>query len=198
MRLFNLKQSAWRQYKKHESISNKKNFYRLAKTVRNSIFAYRKAQEENILFIGSLKKFYNYDRSRMGPLASIGTIKDTNGLLVENDLDKAELFNNFFPSVYISDDDNAPPFDNRTNFIMPSPTFTRADVKKALSESKNSPSCVPDECPPLLLKKFHELCEPLCDIFKMSFVQGYVPAAWKVAHVTPINKRKGSVLDIIY
>ena len=196
MRLINLKQSAWRQYKKHKSISNKKIFYRLAKTVKNSIFAYRKVKEENILLSGSIKKFYNYARSRMGPLTSIGPIKDTNGLLVENDLDKAELFNDFFHSVYISDDDNAPPFENRTNVIMPTPTFTRADVKRALSESKNSSSCGPDGCPPLLLKKFPELCEPLCDIFNMSLVQGYVPAAWKVAHVTPIYKGKGSVLDI--
>ena len=66
----------------------------------------------------------------MGLLTSISPIKDTNGLLVENDLDKAELFNNFFHSVYISDDDNAPPFDNRTNVIMPTPTFTIVDVKK--------------------------------------------------------------------
>ena len=133
----------------------------------------------------------------MGPLTSIGPMKDTNGLLVENDLDKAELFNNFFHSVYISDDDNAPPFENRTNVIMPTPTFTRTDVKRALSESKNSSSCGPDGCPPLLLKKFPELCEPLCDIFNMSLVQGYVPAAWKVAHVTSIYKGKRSVLDII-
>ena len=133
MRLIILKQSAWGNIKKHKSISNKRIVYRLAKTVRNSIFAYRKAQEENILLSGSITKFYSYARSCMVPLTSIGPIKDTNGLLVENDVDKAELFNNFFLSVYVSDDDNAPPFDNRTNVIKPSPTFTRADVKKALS-----------------------------------------------------------------
>ena len=97
----------------------------------------------------------------MSPLTNIGPIKDINGLLVENDLDKAEFFNNFFHSVYISDDDNATPFDNRTNVIMPTPTFTSANVKKALSEYKNSLSCGPDECPPLFLKKFPKLCEPL-------------------------------------
>ena len=60
---------------------------------------------------------------------------------------------------------------------MPTSIFTKEDVKKALSESKNSPSCGPDECLSLLLKKFPELCEPLCDIFNLSLVQGYVPAA---------------------
>ena len=145
----------------------------------------------NIMRLINLKQFYNYDRSRMGLLTSIGPIKDTNGLLVENDLVKAELFNNFFHSVYVSNDDNA------THVIMPTPTFIGADVKKALSESKNSPSCGPDGYPPLLLKKFPELYELMCDIFNMSLVQGYVPAAWKVAHVTPIYKEKWSVLDII-
>ena len=132
----------------------------------------------------------------MSSLTSIDPKKDTNGLFVENDLNKAELVNNFFHSVYISNNDNAPPFDNRTNVIMPTPTFTKADVKKALSESKNSSLCGPDGCPPLFLKKYPELCEPLSDIFNMPLVQGYVPAAWKVAHVTPIYKGKGSVLDI--
>ena len=37
----------------------------------------------------------------MGPLTNIGPIKDTNHLFVENNLDKAELFNNVFHSVYI-------------------------------------------------------------------------------------------------
>ena len=127
----------------------------------------------------------------MGPLTSIGPIKATNGLLVENDLDKAELFNNFFHSVYISDDDNAPPFENRTNVIMPTPTFTRADVKKALSESKKSPSCGPDGCPPLLLKKFPELCETLCDIFNMFLVQGYVSRQGKLLTLHRFVKGKG-------
>ena len=76
--------------------------------------------------------FAMYARSRMSPLTSIGPTKDTKGLLVKNDVNKAESVNNFFHSVYISNDDNATTFDNRTNVIMPTPTFTKADVKSPL------------------------------------------------------------------
>ena len=48
----------------------------------------------------------------------------------------------------------------------------------------------------IFLKKFPELCVPLCDLFNMSIQQGIVPKAWKIANVIPIFKGKGSALDV--
>jgi hypothetical protein len=96
----------------------------------------------------------------------------------------------------INDDNNSPVFGKRTNSVLPTPIFTPPEVRKVLAESNSSSSCGPDGCPPIILKKFPELCTPLCDLFNMSLQQGSVPKAWKVAKVIPIYKGKGSALDV--
>ena len=45
------------RYKKHKGIANGKIFYRLAKTVKYSIFAHRKAVGQKIFLSGSKKIF---------------------------------------------------------------------------------------------------------------------------------------------
>jgi hypothetical protein len=79
---------------------------------------------------------------------------------------------------------------------MTTPSFSPSEVRKALIDSKNSSSCGPDGCSSLFLKKFPELCLPLCDLFNMSIQQGQVPKAWKIANIIPIFKGKGSRLDV--
>ena len=175
---------------------NREIFYRLAKTVRSSICAFRNAQEENILVNGSIKKFFNYARSRMHPSHRIGPIKHPDGTTTINNTERADLFNNFFYSVFVPNDGNSPLFRPRTDKAMPTPIFSVTDIRKSLTASSTSISCGPDGIPPLLLKKFPELCFPLCDLFNMSLQQGCVPKAWKTANIVPIYKGKGSTLEV--
>ena len=79
---------------------------------------------------------------------------------------------------------------------MPTPIISVTDIRKSLTASSTSISCGPDGIPPLLLKKFSELCSPLCDLFNMSLQQGCVPKAWKTAKIVPIYKGKGSTLKV--
>ena len=184
------------RYKEHKGIANRKIFYRLAKTVQYSIFAHRKAVEEKILLSGSIKNFFNYSMSRLHPFVSTGPIKDNTNNLINCDLGKAELFSEFFRSVYTLDDNCSPIFANRTYSVMPNPIFTVADVKRALMETKSSNSCDSDGVPPLFLKMSLELSEPLCNLFNMSIQQGCVPKVWKIAKVIPIFEGKGSMLEV--
>ena len=79
LRLFKYKRSAWRRYSKHECADNRKICYRLAKTARSNINAFRNAQEENISVSDSIKKCFNYARSRMYPSYRIGSSKHPEG-----------------------------------------------------------------------------------------------------------------------
>ena len=79
---------------------------------------------------------------------------------------------------------------------MPTPIFSVTDTRKSLSVSSTSISCGPDGVPPLHLKKFPELCSPLCNLFNMSLQQGYVPKTWKTENIVPIYKGKGSTLEV--
>ena len=79
---------------------------------------------------------------------------------------------------------------------MPTPIFSVTDTRKSLSVSSTSISCGPYGVPPLHLKKFPELCSPLCNLFNMSLQQGYVPKTWKTEKIVPIYKGKGSTLEV--
>ena len=98
----------------------------------------------------------------------IGLLKRPDGTTKINDTERADLFNNFFHSVFVRDDGNSPPFCPRTDKAMPTPIFSVGDIRKCLSAFSSSISDDSDGIPHLLLKKFPELCSPLCDLFNMS------------------------------
>ena len=100
LHLIKLKKVSWMRYKKHRGIASRKIFYRLVKTLKYSIFAHRKAVEKKILLSGSIKNFFNYSKFRLHPFVNIGPIKDNTNNLIDCDFGKAELFSEFFHSVY--------------------------------------------------------------------------------------------------
>ena len=157
MRLIKLKREAWKFYKKYKSARNRKTFYRLAKTLKSSIMAFRNARKEQILLNGSIKQFFAYTRLRMCTISKIGPINNSCGHLVTDDSDKAEAFNDFFYSVYTHDDGTIPVFNKRTESIMPTPVLSVDEVRRVLMESTSSYACGPDGTPPVFLKKFPEL-----------------------------------------
>ena len=89
----------------------------------------------------------------MHPSYRIGPIKRPDGTTTINDTERADLFNNFFHSVFAPDDGNSSPFCPRTDKAMPTPIFSVTNIRKSLSASSSSISCGPDGIPPLLLKK---------------------------------------------
>ena len=196
LRLIKYKRSVRRRYSKNKCADNRQIFYRLAKTVRSSINAFRNAQEENILVSGSIKKFFNCARSRMHPSHRIGPIKRPDGTTTLNDTERAGLFNKFVHIVFAPDDGNSPLFRFRTDRAMLTPIFSVTDIRKSLTASSTSVSYGPDGIFPLFLKKFPKLCSPLCDLFNMSLQQGCVPKAWKTAYIVQIYKGKGSTLEV--
>ena len=76
--------------------------------MRSSINTFKKAQEENILVSGPIKKFFNNVRSRMHP-SCIGLLEGPDSTTTINDTERADLFDDIFQSVFIPNDSNAPP-----------------------------------------------------------------------------------------
>jgi hypothetical protein len=195
-RLIRMKKAAWSTFKKYRRETDKKNFRDLAKLVRSRIYCFRKEREESILRSASVKKFYAYVAERMKPNTRTGPLCDNLGTSITCDLDKAEAFNNFFHSVFTVDNNIMPDFAQRTAVNMDMTPFVPDEVRTVLKEASNSSACGPDGCPSKFLKKFPELCVPLCNLFNMSMSQQAVPQAWKLANVIPVYKGKGSKLDV--
>ena len=56
-------------------------------------------------------------------MSTINTFRDLNGQLITNDIDKAEIFNNFFHSVFTVNDKQMPDFTCRNDALMKMPQF---------------------------------------------------------------------------
>ena len=127
-------------------------------------------------------------------MSTINTSCDLNDQLIASDIDKAEAFNNFFHTVFTINDKQLLDFPHFTDALMEMPRFTTAEVRDAILASKSSYSCGPEGCQSKFLKLFPELCTPLSSLFNMSINKQLAPDAWRLEHVIPIFKGKGSKL----
>ena len=142
-------------------------------------------QEENS------KLFWKHIKSKRLDSSNNTYLKDKNGTLHDNDIIKAELFNEQFSSVY------SPPEDKQVHFVdppclEPSPNIvvTTNGVLKQMQDLKPNKATGPDNIPPrLLIELAVELAPVFTLLFNASLSQGVVPADWRSAHVTPIFKK---------
>ena len=109
-----------------------------------------------------------------------------------------ETLNDFFSSVFTTEDtEELPHFDERP-FISPleSLQITPSQIEKKLSKLNTSKSAGPDGIHPRILKEVSaEISYPIANLYKKSLQSGKVPQQWKDGHITPIFKQKGSRND---
>ena len=101
----------------------------------------------------------------------------------------ANIFNDYFASVFITVDGIIPYFCSRANTHLDRIDFTQEIVAQALKNLINSISTGPEGIPNILLKKCaYSLAIPLTHIFDMSLKTCKLPDEWKTAPITPIYK----------
>ena len=144
------------------------------------------------------KAFYKYVNSKLKTRSGIGNLRTETGKEVECDKDKADMFNNFFSSVYETEDVTSLPtqLEVTVNQRLDSVEFSQSDVLQLLKKLDANKSPGPDGIHPRVLKECAaELAGPLHILFQTSLSEGSLPTAWKEAKVTPIFK-KGSRADV--
>jgi len=143
------------------------------------------------------KLFHQFVRSKLKTKATIGPITDSSGQEVSSDVDAAEIFNQYFASVFTREQDvDAPELANQ--FLGPevdplgSVNITEEMVKEKIMKLDVNKASGPDEISTrFLIESVHEITNPLANLFNRMLHETYVPNSWKVAVVTPIHK-KGS------
>ena len=115
--------------------------------------------------------------------SGVGPLKSASGSLLINGRDKAATaLNDYFCSVFTSDDGKCPTFNRRV-----------ADVIRYIKKCKNGMSSGPDGIPQYFLKKFGMfLIKPLTVFYRHLVEIGAVSLYWKLAYVTPIFKKSVS------
>ena len=115
---------------------------------------------------------------------------------LSNDLSIVESMNEFFSSVFTSEDcDNFPEFEYVTNSKLSDILCDTKEVEKLLKKLNIYKSPGPDSLPPRIRKECASvLSSPLCFFFNKSLSTGKLPHLWKLANITPLFK-KGSKTD---
>ena len=143
------------------------------------------------------KIFWSYVNSKLSHKQGVGTLKDKDGKEVSSNVEKANVLNNFFSSVFIEENTtDIPKIEHRHNGVYLCDIRVTPDaVKEKLNNLNVNKSAGPDNLPTRVLKELsNELCVPICNIINKSFESGVLPTEWKTANITAIYK-KGNKSD---
>ena len=185
-----VKKKTWRKYTSHQTLWSAKKYYEARNSCANQIRAIKKKFEKKIVMEAKSdpKSFWKYVKSQTKYNESIPKLQKVDGTFVETDLDKAEVMNLFFSSVFTKDDASNPHLpDRQFNSTLSYVSCTIDDVLVELSKLNTNKSAGPDELHPRLLYELrNEIALPLHHIFMLSLKESHVPNDWKIAHVVPI------------
>ena len=106
-------------------------------------------------------------------------------------MDKAQILNKQFQSVFSKEiDNNMPEIKGESFPTMPEFTITRPGIEKLLAKIKPEKAASPDQ---IHLRAMKELATPISYILKVIFTRSLdtaeLPVDWKLADVTPIYKK---------
>ena len=152
-------------------------YKKIANECKLAILRYDVEREEQILDANHLGAFYKFVNSKIGNSSGLGPLHDKNGNFMFDDKAKAELLNQYFHSVFISDNGILPQFPSRFKTQNPPNlndiTFDTPDIIKILKKLKTNSAAGPDDLPPILYNKTSKnIAYPLKQLFR-TFILGH-------------------------
>jgi exonuclease III len=193
VKLIRKKDSALRQAKKNDTPHAWTKFHRLRNRLKNLISHKHKTYLLDICeHIGTApKRFWSFIKANSKSRGLPSFLYNTNREKIDNFKEMANIFNNFFQSI----------FSNNTNLPLPNintyeddnlrnVTLTEEEVYKELTQLNPSKAQGPDNLPTKVLKDCaQELTPSVTTLFNDTLSTGTLPQAWKTANVTPIHKK---------
>ena len=193
IRLKNAKNLAWKRYLSTRTNYDRVSYIRLKNKLRNLTRNLRSSFEMKMANDVKLKPklFWKYARSRLKSRQAIPTLTNKDGTKAISAKDKAESLNDFFTSVFTTENlgnipavKNAPAYEFLSN-IKITPDLARTKLN-ALNTNKSPGQ---DKWHPYFLKELSEtICTPLSILFTKSLKEG-AHESWSKAVITAIYKK---------
>jgi hypothetical protein len=123
-----------------------------------------------------------------------------NNTTTNDSLEKAELLNTYFQSVYTNEDvKNIPSLGGASTPDIVPVTITAEGVRKLLHNLEPNKASGPDQVPARILKVCAEELAPiLSTLFTQSLHSGDLPSDWLMSHISPIHKKGNKSLPSNY
>ena len=187
------KRKAWKYYKKYPTALNLKDYHFHRNLVTNEARNAKRNKETKIAkeTKQNPKALFKYVNSKTKPKEGIANLTKEDGTQTTSDQEKSTVLNNFFSSVFVTEDDSPIPtleaeYEKELNYV----NINEEDMKNALQNLNISKSPGPDKMYPRILKELaKELANPLHRLFKKTMDDGKLPDTWKEAEVIPIFKK---------
>ena len=142
------------------------------------------------------KSLFAYARSKSKVKTKVGPLTDCKGRAVTSFLEMAEEFNECFASTFTKEDITCTPDADEVFHGTSEETLYDMDVNTDMIQAKLS-KLRTDKAPgadgmsPWLLKEIQELLvTPIYFLARKSLDEGVVPDDWRIAHVSPIYKKR--------
>ncbi len=193
--LFRKKVAAWRLYKRYKTDQVKTKYKAAEAKFSSAVYAFNDAKENELIKNGNIGSFYNYVNNKLVTKTGVSALKDSNGILVHEDADKARVLSETYGKMYSVDNGIIPEFPARISddVEINSIDFNRSTVYRHLRKLKPKTSSGPDGLSAAFLRNLApSLSLPLSILFHNSFNAGDLPDIWKMAIITPIFKKGGS------
>lgn len=189
------KNRAYRKYKITKSNTDKREYEILRRETKKQI---RENKRNLELFIADTaksnpKEFYSYVRKKKVITTNIGPLRLENDEHINTDEEMANVLNDYFTSVFTCEDDLglnalAPPLNSEKALNIFK--ITTGMVRNILGKINANKTPGPDKIAPRILKEsMDQLSKPLATLFNHTLTSGKVPKVWKLANVTPIQKK---------
>ena len=135
----------------------------------------------------TVRAFMNKNNAKSSTIPPL----ENNDILIYSPAEKAELFNTFFCSQsVVDDDDDTIPFVESSNNQIPPLNISTNYVENILTSLDTNKAVGPDLIHNKVLKSCAStLTRPLTILFNRSLSEGKFPQIWKNAQVTPIFKK---------
>ena len=186
------KKKAWKTWKEKKTERSKEEYKKTVTTLKRKIRNKKNSLERKIAESrkSNPKMFYSFINSAKKTRTKIGPLHDDQGAAVTDPRKQARILNNYYASVFTSDNDDLPEIRTKTESKIDNIVFNENDVERIIDSLNEQSAMGPDGIPPRVLKELkHEIKKPLTMLFKTSMETGLIPDDWRKAEVVPIFKK---------